>query len=72
MYYDKKKGDSEYMISKSVAIEVLNKALSTGADYAEIFEEHSHNQSIKTEKEKVDTSSSTYIDGVGLRLLLND
>ncbi len=60
------------MISKSVAIEVLNKALSTGADYAEIYEEHSHNQSIRTEKEKVDTSSSTYIDGVGIRLLLND
>ena len=30
------------MISKKLAIDVLNVALSTGADYAEIFYEDSH------------------------------
>ena len=57
------------MISKKVAIEVLNEALSTGADYAEIFYEDSDSRSIAIENGKVDTSSSASVTGVGLRLL---
>ena len=30
------------MVSKKLAIDVLNEALATGADYAEIFYEDSH------------------------------
>lgn len=57
------------MISKKLAIDVLNESLSTGADYAEIFFEDSHSLSISIENGKVDTSSSTSLCGVGLRLL---
>ena len=57
------------MISKKIAIEVLNAALSTGADYAEIFYEDSHSHGVMVENGKVETSSSNSLCGVGLRLL---
>ena len=57
------------MISKKLAIEVLNEALATGADYAEIFYEDSDSKGISIENGKVDTSSSNSTTGVGLRLL---
>ena len=57
------------MIGKKLAIDVLNEALSTGADYAEIFYEDSHSYSLSIENGKVETSSSNLMNGVGLRLL---
>lgn len=57
------------MISKKIAIEVLNASLSTGADYAEIFYEDSHETTVVLENSKVETSSSKSLNGVGLRLL---
>ena len=57
------------MISKSLAILVLNKALETGADYAEIFYENSYGNGLTVENGKVSTSSSGITSGVGLRLL---
>ena len=42
------------MISKKLAIDVLNTALSTGADYAEIFYEDSHAHNISIENGKVE------------------
>ena len=57
------------MISKKLAIEVLNAMLATGADYAEIFYEDSHSYSLSIENGKVNTSSSNLLNGVGLRLL---
>ena len=39
------------MVSKKLAIEVLNEALATGADYAEIFYEDSHAQSLSIEND---------------------
>ena len=57
------------MISKKLAIEVLNKALETGGDYAEIFYEDSHSHSVLIENGKVDSSNSNSLCGVGLRLL---
>ena len=57
------------MISKSLALLVINEALSTGADYAEIFYEDSRNYSLSIENGKVQTSSSNSQCGVGLRLL---
>ena len=57
------------MISKKLAIEVLNEALSTGADYAEIFYEDSNSFNLVIENGKVETSSSSSLCGVGLRLL---
>ena len=60
------------MISKKLAIDVLNEALSTGADYAEIFYEDSYSHGITIENGKVETSSSNSLCGVGLRLLKNN
>ena len=57
------------MIGKKLAIDVLNTALATGADYAEIFYEDSHSYSLSIENGKVETSSSNIANGVGLRLL---
>ena len=57
------------MISKSLAILVLNEALATGADYAEIFYENSTANGLTIENGKVNTASSTITSGVGLRLL---
>ena len=57
------------MISKSVAIEVLNEALATGADYAEIFYEDSNSNVVRIENNKVEASTSNSMNGVGIRLL---
>ena len=57
------------MLSKKLAIEVLNEALATGADYAEIFFEDSHSSGLSIENGKVETASSNAMCGVGLRLL---
>lgn len=57
------------MISKKLAIDVLNEALSTGADYAEIFYEDSHSNGLSIENGKVENCSSNAMCGVGLRLL---
>ena len=57
------------MLSKKLAIEVLNEALATGADYAEIFFEDSHSNGLSIENGKVETASSNAMCGVGLRLL---
>ena len=57
------------MISKSIALLVINEALATGADYAEIFYEDSNAYSLMIENGKVRTSSSNSLCGVGLRLL---
>ena len=57
------------MVGKKLAIDVLNAALATGADYAEIFYEDSHSYSLSIENGKVETSNSTVANGVGLRLL---
>ena len=57
------------MISKKLAIDVLNEALATGADYAEIFFEDSYASGLSIENGKVETASSTSMCGVGLRLL---
>ena len=66
-----KKG-GKHMISKKLAIDVLNAALATGADYAEIFYEDSHAHNVYLENGKVETSSSNSLCGVGLRLLKNN
>ena len=57
------------MISKKLAIEVLNEMLATGADYAEIFYENSVAQGVTIENNKVSSSSSNITSGAGLRLL---
>ena len=60
------------MISKKLALDVLNASLATGADYSEIFYEDSHSHNVVIENGKVETSSSNSLCGVGLRLLKNN
>ena len=56
------------MISRAVCQRVLQKAVSTGADYAEIFAENTVNQSINMIAGKVDTIKDTVIAGAGIRV----
>ena len=56
------------MLSKELLKEALGKALSTGADYAEVFAEHTLNKYIRMVSEKVDAIGDTVISGVGIRI----
>ncbi len=46
----------------------MGKALSTGADYAEIFAEHTQSKNIGIVSEKVDKVADAVISGVGIRI----
>ena len=56
------------MISREICQRVLRKAVSTGADYAEIFAEHTINHSISMIASKVDSISDTVIAGAAVRV----
>ncbi len=60
------------MISKKIAIEVLNTGLSTGADFAEIFVENKTSGAITVDNGKVEGASVTKTFGAGIRLLQNN
>ena len=47
------------MISKTLAIDVLNAALSTGADFVEIFLEQTDSSSLLLENGKLESSLTT-------------
>ena len=57
------------MISKKLAIEVLNLATSTGADFAEIYLEEDKTISINIDNCKVEGCSDSLTYGAGIRLL---
>ena len=57
------------MISKSLALQVLNACLATGGDYAEIYLEENHPVSITLENGKVETVSTPITYGAGIRIL---
>ena len=56
------------MISKEICERVLCKAVSTGADYAEIFAENTIDHSIQMIDSKVDSINDTVIAGAGIRV----
>ena len=56
------------MISRDVCARVLAKAVSTGADYAEIFAEYSVNHAINMISDKVDSIRDSVIAGAGIRV----
>ncbi len=56
------------MISREVCQRVLHKAVSTGADYAEIFAENTTNHSISMIASKVDSLRDTVIAGAAVRV----
>ena len=55
------------MVSRILLQNVLQKTLSTGADFAEIFVEHTRHNSIRMIDGKVDEISDSTISGVGIR-----
>lgn len=57
------------MISEKLAAEVLNIASQTGCDFAELYYEDTYSNSTSVENGKVETYSTSNINGVGLRLL---
>lgn len=60
------------MISKTLAKEVLNTALATGGDFAELFFEDTASVSYKIENELVDIASTVRQSGCGIRILLDN
>ena len=56
------------MITREICQRVLHKAVSTGADYAEIFAENTVNHSINMIASKVDSIKDTVIAGAAIRL----
>ena len=63
--------DSEGMlIDQSLIVRALDTALSTGADFAEVFVEESLNNSLSMVDSRVDSVSSVIICGVGIRAYL--
>ena len=56
------------MISREVCQRVLGKALSTGADYAELFAENTLNHAINMIASKVDSIHDTVIAGAAVRV----
>ena len=57
------------MISKSLALQVLNAALATGGDYAEIYLEQNDAENIVLENGKVESCGNSQTYGCGLRIL---
>ncbi len=56
------------MISREICQKVLQKAVSTGADYAEIFAENTTNHAISMIADKVDSIKDTVIAGAAVRV----
>lgn len=59
------------MINKQQGLRIIQKGLSTGADYAEIYIEDKLSHSITIENGKVDNSTINHTYGAGVRLLKN-
>ena len=57
------------MISKRLLTEILEKALSTGADFAEVYVERTNENTIAMVDSRVDSITNKLIAGVGIRIL---
>ena len=68
MLYNMKQ-EEKAMLNKKLALEVINLAASTGADFVEIFYEDTYTSSLSLENGKVDNVANGNTNGVGLRLL---
>lgn len=60
------------MISKTLAIAVINESLATGGDYAEIYLEDKDAGSVTLENGKVETAGRSKTYGAGIRILLKN
>lgn len=55
------------ILKKSVLEDVLARAMSTGADFAEVFAENTRSNAVRMIDSKVDEISDSTIAGVGIR-----
>ena len=62
------KKERNIMIARDVCARVLQKAVSTGADYAEIFAENTVNHAVHMIADKVDSIKDTVIAGAAVRV----
>ena len=58
------------MFKKELLEEILAVAMSTGGDFAEIYGEHTHNNSIQLVNGKIDRINDNVLSGVGIRVFL--
>ena len=56
------------MLSRELIGDVLQKAVSTGADFAEVFAEHTKSNAVNMIDGKVETITDNYLSGVGVRV----
>ena len=56
------------MISRALCERVLREAMSTGADYAELFAEHTDNHTINMIDSRVDAINDTVVSGAAVRV----
>ena len=63
-------GEDGMLIDEALVKEALDTALSSGADFAEVFVEDTLNNTLQLVDEKVDTVSSVFISGIGIRAYL--
>ena len=56
------------MISKKIALQVLNESLKTGAEYAEIYQEETIKKSVVLSYKRVENVSTGVSSGIALRL----
>lgn len=56
------------MLSRELIKEALYKALATGADYAEVFAEHTRSKTINNISGKTEKIGDSVISGVGIRI----
>lgn len=56
------------MLDRNLVKDILNEALSTGGDYAEVFVENSFASTLQTAEHKVKQSTSGLVFGVGIRI----
>jgi len=64
--------ETEFGITDSLCKKVLSKALSKGGDFAELYFEHTINNSLGLEDKKVDRAFSSINLGVGIRTVKDD
>ena len=58
------------MISRKLAEELISVALSTGADFAEVYEENTRSNALRILDGKVDRVTDSLLSGVGIRAFL--
>ncbi|MBE6547097.1 MAG: TldD/PmbA family protein [Ruminococcaceae bacterium] len=60
------------MIQQSLLEELLGVAMSTGGDFAEIYAEHTRNNSVQFLDRRIDRITDTVLSGVGIRIFCGE